>query len=100
MPLLVAARRRLLEGCGVAQPSLTTTTNTTTTNTTITAGYSMPLGMDKASRALVEGVPPGVPFSFRALADHREVPHSTAHHRSQGRRSLEEKAQDQQYLTP
>ncbi|KAF2442677.1 hypothetical protein P171DRAFT_390487, partial [Karstenula rhodostoma CBS 690.94] len=39
--------------------------------------------MDKASRALVEGVPPGVPFSFRALADHRE-----------------QKAQDQQYLTP
>lgn len=55
--------------------------------------------MDKASRALAEGVPPGVPFSFRALADHREVPHSTAYHRSQGRQSLEQKAQDQQYLT-
>jgi hypothetical protein len=56
----------------------------------------MPSCMDKASRELAEGVPPGVPFSFRALADHREVPHSTAYYRSQGRRSLEQMAQDQQ----
>jgi hypothetical protein len=55
--------------------------------------------MAKASRVLVEGVSPGVPFSFRALADHREVPHSTAHHHSQGQQSHEQKAQDQQYLT-
>jgi hypothetical protein len=56
--------------------------------------------MDKASRALAEGVPPVVPFSFRALADHREVSHATVHRRSHGGRSLEQKAQDQQYLTP
>ncbi|KAI1513946.1 hypothetical protein KJE20_07079 [Pyrenophora tritici-repentis] len=56
--------------------------------------------MDEASRALAEGVPPGVPFSFRALADHRGGSHATLHRRSHGGRSLEQKAQDQQYLTP
>ena len=56
--------------------------------------------MDKASRVLAQGVPPGVPLSYRALADHGEVPHSTLHHRARGRRSIEEKAQSQQYLTP
>ncbi|KAF2186611.1 hypothetical protein K469DRAFT_572004 [Zopfia rhizophila CBS 207.26] len=38
--------------------------------------------MDKASRVLAQGVPPGVPKPYRALADHGE------------------KAQSQQYLTP
>jgi hypothetical protein len=56
--------------------------------------------MDKASRALAEGVPAGVPFSFRALADHSDVSHSTLHRRSHGGRSFEQKGQDQQYLTP
>ncbi|KAF2803748.1 uncharacterized protein BDZ99DRAFT_399006, partial [Mytilinidion resinicola] len=38
--------------------------------------------------------------SFRAPADHGGVPHTTLHHRERGRRSIEEKAQSQQYLTP
>jgi hypothetical protein len=56
--------------------------------------------MDKASLLLAQGVPPGVPKSYRALADHGKVPRSTPHHRALGRRSIEEKAQSQQYLTP
>ncbi len=56
--------------------------------------------MDKASQVLAQGVPPGVPDSYRALADHGNVPHTTLHHRARGRRSIEEKAQSQQYLTP
>jgi hypothetical protein len=56
--------------------------------------------MDKASQALVHGVPPGVPKSYRALADHGNVPRSTLYYRARGRRSIEEKAQSQQYLTP
>ena len=56
--------------------------------------------MDRASQVLAQGVPFGVPQSYRALADHRGVPRSTLHHRAQGRRSLEEKAKSQQYLTP
>lgn len=79
MSLLASGREAtasgLLEGCSVAQPSLTTL-----------ASYSMLLGIDKASRALVEWVSSGVPFLFRALADHREVPQSTAHYCLQGQR--------------
>jgi hypothetical protein len=56
--------------------------------------------MDRASQVLAQGVPPGVPKSYRALADHGDVPRSTLHHRARGRRSIEEKAQSQQYLTP
>jgi hypothetical protein len=56
--------------------------------------------MDKASQVLAQGVPPGVPLSYRALADHGKVSCSTLHHRALGRRSIEEKAQSQQYLTP
>ncbi len=56
--------------------------------------------MDKASRALAQGVPIGVPQSYRALADHGGVPRSTLHYRSCGRPSIESKAQSQQYLTP
>jgi hypothetical protein len=56
--------------------------------------------MDRASQALAQGVPPGVPNSYRALADHSHVARSTLHHRAHGRRSIEEKAQSQQYLTP
>jgi hypothetical protein len=55
--------------------------------------------MDKASRVLAQGVPPGVPKSYRALADHGKVPHTTLYHRAHGRPSIEEKAQSQQYLT-
>jgi len=56
--------------------------------------------MDRASQVLAQGVPPGVPKSYRALADHGEVPCSTLHHCAHGRRSIEEKAQSQQYLNP
>jgi hypothetical protein len=54
--------------------------------------------MDRASQVLAQGVPPGVPKSYRALADHGHVPHSTLHHRARGRPSMEDKAQGQQYL--
>lgn len=56
--------------------------------------------MDRASQVLAQGVPLGVPRSYRALADHRGVPRSTLHHRAHGRCSLEEKAKSQKYLTP
>ena len=55
--------------------------------------------MDRASCALRQGVPAGVPQSFRALADHRDVPRSTLYYRSRGRQSIEDKAESQQYLT-
>ena len=48
--------------------------------------------MDRASQILAQGVPPGVPYSYRALADHGDISHSTLHHRARGRRSIEEKA--------
>jgi hypothetical protein len=56
--------------------------------------------MDRASQALAQGVPPGVPDSYRALADHGNVPRSTLHYRARRRPSIEEKAQGQQYLQP
>jgi hypothetical protein len=56
--------------------------------------------MDRASQVLAQGVPAGVPNSYRALADYGNIPHTTLHHRARGRRSIEEKAQSQQYLTP
>jgi len=42
--------------------------------------------MDRASQVLAQGVPPGVPRSYRALADHGNVPHFTLYHRARGRR--------------
>ena len=56
--------------------------------------------MDRASQVLAQGVPHGVPNSYRALADHGNVPRSTLHHRARGRHSIEAKAQGQQYLEP
>jgi hypothetical protein len=56
--------------------------------------------IDKASQVLAQGVPPGVSNSYRALADHSNIPRYTLYHRAHGRRSIEEKAQGQQYLTP
>ena len=56
--------------------------------------------MDRASKALAQGLPSSVPRSYRALADHSNVPRSTLHDRAQGQRSIEAKAQSQQYLTP
>ena len=55
--------------------------------------------MDKASRVLARGLPHGVPASYRALADHGDTSRSTLHARAHGRRSMEEKAQSQQYLS-
>jgi hypothetical protein len=56
--------------------------------------------MDRVSQVLAQGVPPGVPRSYRALADHGNVPHSTLHHRACGRPLIEDKARGQQYLKP
>ena len=53
---------------------------------------------DRASQVLAQGCPAGVPNSFRALADHGDVPRTTLQHRARGRRSLQDKAQSQQYL--
>ena len=53
---------------------------------------------DRASQVLAQGCPAGVPNSFRSLADHGDVPRTTLQHRARGRRSLQDKAQSQQYL--
>lgn len=55
--------------------------------------------MDKASQVLAEGLPEGMPHTFTALAAHGNVAVSTLHHRAQGRRSIEAKAESQRYLT-
>ena len=55
--------------------------------------------MDRASQVLAQDVLHGVLNSYRALVDHGNVPRSTLH-RARGRRSIEDKAQSQQYLTP
>ncbi|KAH5617515.1 hypothetical protein HBI23_255120 [Parastagonospora nodorum] len=62
--------------------------------------YSSSANMDRASQALAKGVPEGVRRSYRILADHTGVSHSTLQHRAAGRRSVEEKAQSQLYLWP
>jgi hypothetical protein len=54
--------------------------------------------MDRASQVLAQGVPPGVPRSYRALVDHGNVPHSTLYYRTRGRPLMKDKARDQQYL--
>ena len=56
--------------------------------------------MDRASQVLARGVPPGLPQSYRALADHGRVPRSTLHARAHDRQSMQKKAERQQYLTP
>jgi hypothetical protein len=58
----------------------------------------MPL--DRASQALTHTLPTSVPRSFRAIADHVNVPRSTLHARACGRQSMAAKAESQQYLTP
>lgn len=60
----------------------------------------MSIIVDKASRVLAQPVLPGLSNSYRARADRGDVPHTTLHHRARGRRSIKEKAQNQQYLTP
>ena len=54
---------------------------------------------DRASQVLAQGLPLSVSKSFRALADHGDVPRTTLQHRARGRRSLRDKAESQQYLT-
>ena len=56
--------------------------------------------MDQASQVLAQGLPLDVPRTYAILAERGEVPLSTLHHRARGRRSKEQKAQNQQYLTP
>jgi hypothetical protein len=56
--------------------------------------------MNKASQVPTQCPLFGVPRSYRVIADHTGVPHSTLHHRAHGRRSIEEKAESQRYLTP
>lgn len=56
--------------------------------------------MDKASQALAEDACFGENTSFRARSRRSNVPRTTLQHRARGRRSLTEKAQSQQYLTP
>ena len=48
--------------------------------------------MDRASQVLAQGLPPGVPRLYRALADHGYVPYSTLHYRARGLPSIEDKA--------
>jgi hypothetical protein len=48
---------------------------------------------DRASQVLAQGVPPRVPNTYRALANHGNVPLYTDYHRALGRPSIEEKAQ-------
>jgi hypothetical protein len=55
---------------------------------------------DRASKALAEDFLPGEPRTYDAMSKRRNVPLSTLHHRAQGRRSREQKAQSQQYLAP
>jgi hypothetical protein len=53
---------------------------------------------DRASEALIEASLPREPYN--AISNRSKVPLSTLHHRARGRRSKEEEAQGQQYLTP
>ena len=57
--------------------------------------------MDRASQVLATRyLHPDLPrTTYAVLSDRSDVPLSTLHHRAQGRRSIEEKAQSQQYLT-
>ena len=54
---------------------------------------------DRASKALAEASLPGEPRTYDATSKRSGVPLTTLYHRDHGRRSKEEKAQGQQYLT-
>ena len=56
--------------------------------------------MDKASQVLGRGLLSDVIRTYATLAERGDVPLSTLHHHAHGRRSKEDKAQSQQYLTP
>ena len=55
---------------------------------------------DHASKALAEPSLPGEPRTYDAISKRSGVPLTTLYYRNHGRRSKEEKAQGQQYLTP
>jgi hypothetical protein len=55
---------------------------------------------DRASKALAEASLPGEPLTYDARSKRSGVPLTTLYYRDHGRRSKEEKAQGQQYLTP
>jgi hypothetical protein len=55
---------------------------------------------DRASKALAEASLPGEPRTYDARSKRSGVPLTTLYYRDHGRRSKEEKAQGQQYLTP
>ena len=54
---------------------------------------------DRASKALAEASLPGEPRTYDATSKRSGVPLTTLYHRDHVRRSKEEKAQGQQYLT-
>jgi hypothetical protein len=56
--------------------------------------------MDRASQALAQSIPHGVRNTYRGRAEHTGVARSTLNARALGRRSIEKKAQSQQYLNP
>ena len=56
--------------------------------------------MDRVSQVLAQDLPPGLPRTYAARAEYAEVALTTLYHREHGRRSKEQKAQSQQYLTP
>jgi hypothetical protein len=56
--------------------------------------------MDRASQVLAEGLPAGEPLTYVALSEWGNVARSTLYHSARGRRSKEDKARSQQYLTP
>jgi hypothetical protein len=55
---------------------------------------------DPASKALAEPSLPGEPQTYDARSKRSGIPLTTLYYRNHGRRSKEEKAQSQQYLTP
>lgn len=55
---------------------------------------------DRANKALAEVFLSKEPRTYDIISKRSKVPPSTLHHRAHGRRSKEQKAQSQQYLTP
>jgi hypothetical protein len=56
--------------------------------------------MDRATLALAQDLPHGVPKTYAAIAEPTNVPLSTLHHRDRGRPWKQQSAQGRQYLTP
>ena len=95
---IVRASRRLARGAGQVSGSVDRSLLLPSCRSPLR--YALTMQMDKASKALAQGLPTSVPRSYRALADHSNVPRSTLHDCARGQRSIEAKAQSQQYLTP